>query len=75
MKEYVAEAILVVKNKTDTTYCMAPMGASRIYQKRLSMKRIMVSGVPQAKMPQYLFDDFFILDKTDDFHHSPALGA
>jgi hypothetical protein len=75
LKEYFAEAILVVKNKTDTTYCMARMGARRIYQKRLSMNRIMVSGLPLAEMPQNLFDYFFILDKTDDFHRSPALGA
>jgi hypothetical protein len=41
----------------------------------LSGGRIMVSGLPQSKMPQYLFDDVFILDKADNFHYTLALRA
>jgi len=36
-------------------------------------RRIMVSGFPEAKMPQNLFDDFFVLDKADNFHCPLAL--
>ena len=35
----------------------------------------MAPGFPQPEMPQYLFDDFIILDKTDDFHGALTLWA
>ncbi len=35
----------------------------------------MAPGFPQPEMPQYLFDDFIILDKPDDFHRPLTLRA
>jgi hypothetical protein len=34
--------------------------------------RIVIVGLPKADMPQYLFDDIFFLDKTDDAHRCLA---
>ena len=34
----------------------------------------MIVGLPKADMPQYLFDDIFFLDKTDDAHRCWAFS-